>query len=284
MTIAPLYNLFTINNIDDVTNSTGLSYRIRPNPNVVHQQMWKFLQEPKSNSINDDGYIIPKDGIGTFWVPDPHIISTYVFLDEAERRYFAQNEHRYLIKQCHQYDFLNIHGSKVVEIESKNMISNYMWRFRRSDVKLRNQWNNYSNWAYKDVLPVPLTLLDNKITNIINPNNFYITNNIGDYPNNIKEILLDLGIVVGGLYRENTMNSGVYNYIEKFNRTDGNAKNGIYFYNFGINSNRREYQPSGGMNLNKYKSVLFEFNTIEPPMKTEGIYLLLLYVILKEMQ
>jgi hypothetical protein len=269
--LSPLYNLFTINNIDDVTSSNGLSYRIRPNPNVTHQQLWKFLQEPKSNSVTDEDYFIPKDGIGSFWKPEPHIISTFVFLDENERRYFAQNEHRYLIKQCHQYDFLQLQGSKVVEIESKNLIANFMWRFRRSDVKLRNEWSNYTNWAYNNVKPQPLTLLDNNITNIINPNNFYITNNVDEYPVNIKNIMLDLGIVIGGLYRENIMDEGVYNYIEKYNRTDSNAKSGIYFYNFGINSNRREYQPSGGMNLNKFKNVIFEFNTITPPLKKEGV-------------
>ena len=146
-----------------------------------------------------------------------------------------------------------------------------MWRFRRSDVKLRNEWSNYTNWAYNNVKPQPLTLLDNNITNIVNPNNFYITNNVDEYPVNIKNIMLDLGIVIGGLYRENIMDEGVYNYIEKYNRTDSNAKSGIYFYNFGINSNRREYQPSGGMNLNKFKNVIFEFNTITPPLKKDGV-------------
>ena len=270
VTLRPLYDLFTINNIDDVENSTGISYRIRPNPNETHHQMWKFLQEPKSNSISNDDYIIPKDGVGNFWKPDPHLISTYIFLDEDERQYFAKAEHKILIKQCFQYDFLSVHGSKIIELESNNVISNYMWRFRRNDCHLRNQWNNYSNWPYKDVTPQPLTFLDNTITNINNPNNFFITNNIGTYPNNLKHILLDLGIVIGGQYRENTLQEGVYNYIEKYNRTKGNAREGLYCYNFAINNNRREYQPSGGMNMTKFKNVLFEFNTIEPPIKTEG--------------
>ena len=40
----PLYDLFTINAIKDVTNSSGISYRARANPNDIDQQMYRFLQ------------------------------------------------------------------------------------------------------------------------------------------------------------------------------------------------------------------------------------------------
>ena len=54
--------------------------------------------------------------------------------------------------------------------------------------------------------------------------------------------------------------------MEKYLRTTGNAKDGLYCYNFCLNSSQREYQPSGAMNMNKFKSVQFEYNTIEPPV------------------
>ena len=154
ITLRPLYDLYTINNIDAVTddNTTGISYRIRPNPNEIHHQLWKFLQPPINNNINNETGFIPRDGIGTFWIPDPHIISTFIFLGDEERRVFAQNEHKFLIKQLQEYEFLGVHGSKVVEMESKNVISNYMWRFRRNDVKERNEWSNYTNWPYKNMV------------------------------------------------------------------------------------------------------------------------------------
>lgn len=273
ITLRPLYDLFTINNIDDETLGENKfnSYRIRPNPNVQHQQLWRFLREPLTEE-EEKKIPPPPDGVGPNWVSDPHIISTYIFLDNDERRYFAQTEHRYLIKECREYDFLGIHGSKTVEVESKNVISNYMWRFRRNDCKLRNEWNNYSNWAYKDVCPLPLKYLDNSLgKNYTYPNSFFITDTVSNFQHTMKNILLDLGIVIGGSYRENVMNEGVFNYVEKYNRTTGNARDGLYCYNFCLNSNRREYQPSGGMNVNKFKNVLFEFNTIEPPMKENNV-------------
>ena len=82
----------------------------------------------------------------------------------------------------------------------------------------------------------------------------------------IKNILIDLGIVIGGNYREVVLPEGTYNLMEKYIRTTGNAKDGIYCYNFCLDSNQREYQPSGAMNMNKFKYVQFEYNTIEPPI------------------
>ena len=66
------------------------------------------------------------------------------------------------------------------------------------------------------------------------------------------------------------MDSGVFNYLEKYNRTTGSAKDGLYCYNFCLNSNRKEYQPSGAMNVNKFKNIAFEFNTIESPLDISG--------------
>ena len=33
-----------------------------------------------------------------------------------------------------------------------------MWFFQRSDVNLRNEWSNYTNWPYKD-LPFPCIMV-----------------------------------------------------------------------------------------------------------------------------
>lgn len=261
----PLYDLFTINDIKyKDMDSTGLSYRIRANPNDINQQMYNFLQPPTAN--DGTGYLVPDDGVGNTWNPDVHLVSTFIFLGDEERRLLAQGEHRYLIKQVIEHDFLDQTGNKIVNLESRNIVSNYTYRFRRSDVKFRNEWHNYTNWAYENIIPQQLSLTKLS-TKRNNPNKFYITGNIGsnDFPVNEKNILKNMGIVMGGVYRENILDSGIYNYIEKWKRTKGNAKDGIYCYNFCLDSNTNEYQPSGGMNVNKFKYVSFEFQTIDTP-------------------
>ncbi len=48
-----------------------------------------------------------------------------------KEEFFAAQEHKILIKQIYTYNFLDVNGSKIVEIESKDMVANYMWRFSK---------------------------------------------------------------------------------------------------------------------------------------------------------
>ena len=264
-----IVDLFTINNVDD-PYPDGSSYRIRSNPNLSHHQLWNFLQPPGDTYASPENYIKINE-----WNSDIHLIGTYVFLSNNERRIFAAKEHKYLIKQVYMHEYLKAEGSQIVKVESKDMVSNYMWRFRRSDVKLRNEWNNYSNWAYENVKPQNLDII--QIPGLINPNELHHTGDIGEagntltqYPVNLKDILLELGIVLNGVYRENLFDSGLYNFIEKFKRSKGGAKNGLYFYSYSLENDSSKYQPSGAMNVNKFNNITFEYETIETPFDASG--------------
>tara|TARA_B100000902_G_scaffold129462_1_gene128601 strand:- start:1266 stop:2963 length:1698 start_codon:yes stop_codon:yes gene_type:complete len=278
--LKPIMDLYTINDVEETPGNNGLSYRMRPNKNVLHHELWRFLQPPKDIYASTSKY---NQNISS-WAADPHLIGTYVFLGQAERRIIASQEQKLLIKQVYEYKFLDVNGSRIVEIESKDMVSNYMWRFRRSDAYLRNEWSNYTNWPYNNIQPQ--SLQEFSILNMPNPANHYITGNIGNealaiqaanegrvftqHPINLKEIMIDLGITMDGVYRETVLPSGVFEYMEKYMRTSGGARNGLYMYNFCLDSNKRTYQPSGAMNVNKFKKVFFEFNTIEPPIDLSG--------------
>ena len=78
----------------------------------------------------------------------------------------------------------------------------------------------------------------------------------GDFhAENQREILETMGILLDGEYRENTQVNGIYNYIEKYTRTKGFAKDGLYCYNFCLDTSPYEYQPIGAINLSKFRSI-----------------------------
>ena len=77
-------------------------------------------------------------------------------------------------------------------------------------------------------------------------------------------------IVLSGEYRENSQPSGVYDYVEKYTRTAGFAKEGLYCYNFCLDTSPYVYQPSGAMNMSKFKNVELEFTTFIPPIDENG--------------
>jgi len=235
--------------------------RIAPPPQDDLYQMWRFLQPPPDISANTTSYINRRQD----WDADIHLMSTYIFLSNDERRQMAAQSHNYLIKTQHTHDFLNATGSRRVNLNSRNLVSSYMFRFRRSDVNLRNEWTNYTNWPYQ--IPPQLASVWNPSSSHSNLLKLKWTGcrNI----ENIKYILLNMGILCGGEYRESMHPTGIYDYIEKWHRTSGFAKDGLYIYNFCIDSNRVVYQPSGAQNTNMWKNVTFEYNTIQPPSLTD---------------
>lgn len=93
---------------------------------------------------------------------------------------------------------------------------------------------------------------------------FHMTGDLNT--DNQKEIMLSMGILFEGEYRENIFPRGVYDYIEKYTRTNGSAKEGLYCYNYCLHTNPFDYQPSGAINLSKFKNIELELSTFIPPV------------------
>ena len=75
-----------------------------------------------------------------------------------------------------------------------------------------------------------------------------------------------LSIYFDGKYRENEFDSGIYSYVEKYKMSNGYSDAGLYNYNYALHTNPYELQPSGAINLTKFKNIELEFTTIKPPL------------------
>jgi hypothetical protein len=271
----PINEWFTIRDVMDYTNNFPV---VAPNFNQYYMQLYRFLQTPPDEVLGPASYVDTR----TNWNADINLNCTYAFLSNDEAAIFAANEQKYLIKQIYEKPFYNVTGANKVDLESLGMVASWMFYFQRSDANLRNQWSNYTNWPYnfmpQDVTPA---LTSGDFTNPTqSPGNYpllgpglnpdgtlsglYIT---GIYnPQNIKNILVAMGILVDGKYRENTLPSGVFNYVEKYARTNGFAPSGLYCYNFCLNTDPMNASPSGAMNMSRFSTIQFEFTTITPPV------------------
>jgi len=276
VTMRPIRDLFTVRDVFD--NENNRPY-IQPDFNESRFQMYRFLQTPPNRPVaiydeldNIIGFepVVYENQVST-WNADIHLISTYCFLSKEEAHVFAAEDHVYLVKDVFEHKFDNITGSKRIKLDSNGMIASWMWYLQRNDVNMRNEWSNYSNWPYKNI-PVDVAVYRNEL------------NLVGEYPNvdpidtrttgvhitgnyvveNHKHILETMGIILDGEYRENILTRGIYDYIEKYTRTKGNAKEGIYCYNFCLNTSPYEYQPSGAINLSKFKNIELEVTTYIP--------------------
>ena len=278
VTLRPIQDLFMVRDVFD--SQYSLPY-VRPDFNLPQFQMYRYLQSPPGPVIDVANYT----NKNTTWNADIHLIATYCFLSDAERQLFAMQDQVYLVKDVFEYKFENVVGTKKLSLTSNGMIANWMWFFQRNDVIMRNEWSNYTNWPYRsipsDIIAAPVNAPSGISSTILttgpgaNPTSvnilgnskientgFLITGNIN--PDNVYEIMQTMGIVLNGDYRENVLPSGIFNYIEKYARSNSFAKRGLYCYNFCLNTSPYEYQPSGAINMGKFKTIELEVTTISP--------------------
>jgi hypothetical protein len=268
VTFRPINQLFRIRDVFDYVNNFPY---IAPNFNQYYMQMYRFLQPPPDIELGPTSYTDTR----SIWNTDIHLNCTYCFLANEEQRVFAKNEQKYLIKQVFEDQFYNVTGSNKVQLHSIGLVTSWMWFFQRSDANLRNEWSNYTNWPYnyvpRDIILAPTSgafPIGGGVTigPGVNPNGTltgYTVTQIYSIEN-IKQILVGLGIQLDGQYRENIQPAGVYNYIEKYVRTSGNAPEGLYCYNFCLHTNPFDLQPSGAINMSRFQQIELEFNTITP--------------------
>jgi hypothetical protein len=273
VTFRPICELFQIRDVMDYNNNFPY---VAPNFNQYYMQFYRFLQTPPDEQLGPTSYVDTR----TLWNADINLNCTYCFLSNDESKLFAKNEQKYLIKQIYERPFYNVTGQNKVNLDSLGMVISWMFYFQRSDANLRNEWSNYTNWPYKympqDVSPASTA------GDYPNPDPFGLSPTIGPgvnpngqlsglmttgvyNPQNLKEILVVMGIVLDGQYRENILPVGVYNFIEKYVRTAGNAPSGLYCYNFCLDTSPFSLQPSGAMNMSRFTNIQFEFTTISPP-------------------
>jgi hypothetical protein len=274
VTLRPIEELFQVRDVFDTPNNYPY---VRPDLKEDRFQIFRFLQTPPAVKIDRANY----PNTSNTWNADVHILATYCFLSKEETKTFTGENQVYLIKDVIEYNYENITGAKKIKVQSTGMVSNWMWYFQRNDVYMRNEWSNYTNWPYRslpsDVVPAPIVgtdpdiTLDQDVSKLLGPwinpdgknTGYFVTN---DYTvENQKEILETMGILFNGEYRENLMPREVFEYVEKYARGKGaSSNNGLYCYNFCLNSNAAEYQPTGAINLSKFKTVELELTTFVP--------------------
>ena len=272
VTMRPIQELFQVRDVFDATYNYPY---VKPDLNENRFQIYRFLQTPPNVFLDSANY---GNKINT-WNADIHLMSTYCFLSKQEQQKFALEDQVYLIKEVHEHSYENVTGTRKLKVQTNGMVSNWMWFMRRNDVHLRNEWSNYTNWPYftqpgdielapRDIETlIPVNSIPQNYGPAIDPadgrnTGYYVTGTFKSV--NRKEILETFGILMNGDYRENMQNRGVFDYVEKYVRTGGSAEEGLYCYNFCLNTNPYDYQPSGAFNMSNIKTIEIELTTHVP--------------------
>ena len=220
------------------------------------------------------------DEVPNIWYPDIHLIGTYTFLSDDEQHQFANKCQSYLIREVHEQDIFDlIGGDQYTSIESQGLVISWMWYFQRSDINLRNEWSNYSNYTYNnqkgdeaksiygfvDQKDYPQTPFLGKINNIIWQPQYQI--------NQEKTILQDWGLNLDSTVRESRFDKGIVAWIDRYSRSKGSGIDGVYYYNFCLTTDPFLYQPTGAINLSKFSNINWTYSLIDPQLKTKQSFL-----------
>lgn len=256
----PVTELFVIRdvlNVDPDSQFDRGKY-IRADQNVPAYQFYRFLHPPPSDNItatNNDVY----DDKRTDWFTDIHLVSTYAFLSDDEVRVFAAKPQKYLIREVHEYDYHNVTGNQRTKIYSLGLVANWMWYFQRDDVDQRNEWSNYTNWEYNFLPYTSRSDFPAIAAMSFIPTYGHIR------PQNQRDIMMTWALLFDGKYRENPFPAEVYGIVEKYIRNAAYSLPGLYCYNFCLDTNPFNLQPSGAVNLSKFSVIEFEYSTYTPP-------------------
>ena len=277
VTFRPINELFQIRDVMDYTNRFPY---VAPNFSQWYMQMQRFLHPPPNVALGIDAY----QNTRVLWDTDVHLNCTYAFLGEDERYAFATQSHKYIMKQPRETIFYNVTGAQKVRVDSIGLVSNWLFYFRRADAKQRNTWSNYTNYPYDyqplNVVAAPTagtytvyrTTASGDVVPVsigpgVNPsgNATGLFINQAYTPQNDKLILVCMAILLDGEYRETLQAATVYDFVEKYVRSSGNAPEGLYLYNWSMHSNLATLEPSGAINMSKYLRIELELKTIIPP-------------------
>lgn len=161
---------------------------------------------------------IPKQ---TYSISGARLYADYIFLDDYERKLFAQKKHEYLIEQVQYNDEVKyLRGSKSLNVDLSQFnlpTKSLIWVSQLEKVFESNDLFNYSNTVD------PLTIKSDPIDTVT--------------------------LLFNGVERFDTRKAGYFRLVQPYQKFTSIPKPHIYSYTFGIKP--EQHQPTGCANFSK---------------------------------
>lgn len=252
ITFRNIYQLFTV--LDPRPDSATYGTRIPGEPGDNYLGLQNFMSPP-------DFYGNPTNLALQNWNLNPYVEANYIFLTETERAHVAGFERTYLITQPRWQPITNEYGYNNLLIPMFNLCTRVVAVFQRNDLRLLNQWDNYTNWVN------PLVEPDTQSTSAVGPLTFYSSGVVDStvvYP---QDILQEANLVFDGKDRFTIKNNNFFRLIQNYKYSAGDTIElpGIYQYSFAIEPNKPT-QPSGAANGSMFNKTFLQHTLQVPPI------------------
>lgn len=272
----PLNNLFTLGKENLSPSAFFSPGNINSNPDPDN-----FVNQMVSAGFNQQN--IFEEFVQGAWNQYSFVLANYIYLDDDERRRFAQSSHEYVIHQVQRREFTGIKsGTNTKELDMFHPVKELIWVFQKESVKDLNDWGNYTfldlHNDYKNMMNEynnKFDFLDQQSdVNFMAPNNNFIRQNelhpvrqdcsflgpglsntlaFNDYVNT----MLSAKLIFNGHDRFEERDHTFFNSLQPFKYHTHSAPAGVYVYSFALNP--EEFQPSGTSNFSRLNKIEIQF-------------------------
>jgi hypothetical protein len=277
LTLRPLKDLYTSVNPITVTTPSTINKRIKYSTAFLNNGIQYFVGENRTESIiNIEGTGSSKTLLNSKFPINLKLETNYIFLENEERRRFAEETHEYLVETIKKVSATSISSStKNIETYSNHHVKEIIFVPKRSDAANVNEWDNFTNWIQKDIDPRGIQFwksvkshvpyFDTTASKFPFPSRDYsVTTFTRDYIK--KNIIKDITIKLNNVPLFNKQDYLYYEAQQPLEYHRNNVKDGVYVYSFSLNPNVKA--PSGSINMAGQK-INFDFTFQSLPVNAD---------------
>tara|TARA_Y100000389_G_C17464068_1_gene524075 strand:- start:1887 stop:3536 length:1650 start_codon:yes stop_codon:yes gene_type:complete len=272
----PITELYTILETRE-GYSTEVGARTAPDATLSHHHIGNFITSVPISSFTknlNNGDLTDGETNIQGWNMDSHILTSYIFLDEDERKKFAKNSHEYLIEQTNRLEFIGIAGgTKTLDLQFNHPVKYMVWCAQRSDIEFLNRHNNYTNWLDEFIPPTSAAYV--KLLGQDDEDGLYYTSN-DDALDDVsgcrallptkfnfefynEDIIRNSRLLFDGVERYSSRDALFHRYLQSYQHNTKTDKSGIHMYSFALDPSK--YQPSGACNMSRVSNLQLEIET-----------------------
>ena len=246
VTIRALNDLYTV--VDTTSSSPTFGQRVTP----VNYPMQLFLSPPESTGIASNLTV-------TTWIPDFYIEANYIYLTEVEMNQLARADQTFLVKTV---KYVNregqFGGNTELEIPMFNLVTRIVFMSQRSDRRLLNDWDNYTNWANPN--RAPWSAINTDVDTSLYSAGQQQVSSVAP-----RESIIDGVILFDGKERFNPKPLPFFSLQQMYKYATGQITDlpGVYQYSFALDHD--QYQPSGATNGSMFNKILLRV-TLQTPL------------------
>lgn len=231
-----------------ILSSSTFGTRVKP----TNFPLSLFLSPPTTTGV-------PSNSTVTTWIPDFYIEANYIYLTEMEMNQLAKADQTFLIKTVKQVGKEGQFGGNTdLEIPMFNLVTRIIFQSQRSDARLINDWDNYTNWADPNRAPwSPMTT--DTATSIYSSGQQQVTSVAP------RDGIIDGVLIFDGKERFNPKPLPFFSLQQMYKYSTGQITSlpGVYQYSFALDHD--QYQPSGAANGSMFNKIILRL-TLQTPM------------------